>query len=339
MNRGTAATASSPPGPQPGQPAGIRSLADLLAPVSTETFYAEYWGRKPLHIPGSAAKLAPIMSWDILTALLNQAGIWSPNTLKLMMDAEPVPSRSYCRSGPTREGPSGLVVDLSMVRSWLQRGASLVLNRIDTLAPGLREMADALARETCAPIQSNLYCSWRAHQAFPLHFDTHDVFALHIAGEKAWRIYQRHIEAPVRHPRFTDLDQAFHTKHRGALSQSLVLRPGDVLYIPRGFYHEALATSGGTIHLSTAVVPMNGLDLITALFERALLEPLFRQSIPNPAALGEQAFGGHVDALVKRIGELFGEPSFRKKVHELLASHGGSRTELRLPEDGAGDGR
>jgi len=339
MNRGTAAKASAPTGPQPGQPVGIRSLDDLLAPVSTETFYAEYWGRKPLHIPGTAAKLAPIMSWDILSALLNQAAIWSPNTLKLMMDAEPVPARDYCRTGNTREGPSGLVVDLALVKTWLRRGASLVLNRIDTLSPGLREMADALAKATCAPIQSNLYCSWRAHQAFPIHFDTHDVFALHIAGEKAWRIYQRHIEAPVRHPRFTDLDLAYHNKHKGPLSQSLVMRPGDVLYIPRGFYHEALATSGGTIHLSTAVVPMNGLDLVTALFERALLEPLFRHSIPNPAAVGDQAFDSHLDALVQRITALFGEPSFRKKARELLAAHGGTRSQLHLPEDGAGDGR
>lgn len=314
---------------------GIRSLADLLAPVSVAEFYAEYWGRKALHIPGTPEKLATIMSWDILTWLLNQTALWSPNTLKLMMDAEPVPPRDYCRTGPTREGPSGYVVDLAQVRSWLRRGASLVLNRIDTLTPALRQMAAGLSHETCGPIQSNLYCSWRAHQAFPLHFDTHDVFALHVAGEKTWRMYQRYIEAPVRHPRFTDLDLSFHKQHRGALSQTVVLRPGDVLYVPRGLYHEAMATSVGTIHLSTAIVPMNGLDLITALFERALLEPLFRHSLPNPETRGDKLFEDHLDALVRRVGELFAEPSFRKKAREMMLTHGGVRTELRLPDDGA----
>lgn len=325
-----------PPQPRPEEgPGSIRSLADLLAPVSTEEFYRDYWGRKPLYIPGTPDKFTRLMSWERLTELLNQTALWSPNTLKLMMDAEPVPARDYCRADRTREGPQGLVVDLSKIRPWLRRGASLVLNQVDSLTPGLREMASGLAKDTCAPIQSNLYCSWRAHKAFPVHFDTHDVFALQIAGHKKWRIFQRHFEAPVQAPMFKNLEQSFHEKHKGQLTQTIDMQTGNVLYIPRGYYHDALATDEASIHLSTAVQPTLGLDLVTALYERALLDTFMRKPIPNPDAEGDAAFDQHLEALVKRVGELFSEPSFRKHVRDLLAGPGKLRTQVKLPDDGA----
>lgn len=274
------------------------------------------------------------MSWGILTAILNQVGIWSPATIQLLMDAAPVPVRDYCRAGRNREGQQGMMADPVKVRSWLRRGASLVLNEIDSLTPGLRALAAALAGETGGAIQSNLYCSWRAHPAFATHFDTHDVFAMHIAGEKHWRIYQRHFEAPINHPAFKNLDQAFHEQHKGAVSQTVDMRPGDVLYIPRGFYHDAMATGRNSLHLSLAVVPVIGLDLITALFDRAVMDATCRRGIPHPDLAGEKAFEAHIDALMRRLGDLFSEPSFRARFRETMKAHRGSRAEIVLPDDG-----
>lgn len=335
MSTVTSLTADDAPVPDADAATKIGSFADLLAPVSVDEFYSEYWGRKPLHIPGTPDKLASLMTWDQLTELVNKSALWTPQTLMLMMDAEKVPPAQYCRTDSHRDGPPTLVVDIAKVRDWMRRGASLILNRIDSLTPGLRSMAEALARETCAPIQSNLYCSWRAHKAFPIHFDTHDVLALQIAGHKEWRIFQRHFEAPVQHPRFKNLDVAFHEKHKGALSQTVDMRQGSVLYIPRGFYHDALATEGHSVHLSTAVQPMIGLDLISALYERAVLDTFMRKAIPNPDAFGEDSFDQFMDAFVKRVGELYSEPSFRTHVRQLMGEAGTLRSEIKLPDDGA----
>ena len=310
-------------------------MADLLAPVTTAEFYAEYRGRKPLHIRGAAEKLATIMSWNMLTSILNQHTIWSPATLMLVMDTTNVQPREYCRPGRSREGNQGVVIDFARVRYWLRRGASLILNGVDTLTPGLRDLTSSLAEETGGNIQTNLYCSWRAHQAFPVHFDTHDVFAMHIAGEKQWRIYQRHFEAPIHHPTFKNLDQNFHEKHKGRISLMVDMRPGDVLYIPSGFYHDAMATGGNSLHLSLADVPIVGLELISALFDWAVRDSVFRRGVPNPKTTGEAALDAHIDALLMRLGELGKEPSFRLRFREIMAVHRGFRTELRLPEDGA----
>jgi ribosomal protein L16 Arg81 hydroxylase len=275
------------------------------------------------------------MSWDVLNTLLNQSGIWSPATLQLMLDTANVPGPEYCRPGRNREGQQGLVADLAKVRSWLRRGASLVLNNIDTLTPALRHLAAMLANETGGATQANLYCSWRAHPALNTHFDTHDVFALHIAGRKGWRIYQRHFEAPINHPSFKNLDRAFHDQHKGPVSQVVDMRAGDVLYMPRGFYHDAIALDRESMHLALAVVPVIGMDLITALFDSAVTDSFFRRSIPHPVLAGEAAVDAHLDALLKRLGELGNEPSFRKRFRDFLAGYSGSFAEVTLPDDGA----
>ena len=36
------------------------------------------------------------------------------------------------------------------------------------------------------------------------------------------------------------------------------MRPGDVLYLPRGWYHDALATEGASLHVTYSITPADG---------------------------------------------------------------------------------
>jgi hypothetical protein len=51
------------------------TFADVIAPVSAEQFFAEYHGRKILHVRGAADKFAGVMSWARLNALLNMTAV------------------------------------------------------------------------------------------------------------------------------------------------------------------------------------------------------------------------------------------------------------------------
>ncbi len=81
------------------------------------------------------------------------------------------------------------------------------------------------------------------------------------------------------------------------------LRPGDLLYIPRGYYHDALADSEGTLHISFGVTHVIGMDLLSLLLDHAVADPLFRQNFPLPRE-GPAANRGHVQALAARLGEI-----------------------------------
>jgi JmjC domain len=164
-------------------------------------------------------------------------------------------------------------------------------------------------------VQANLYCSSSARQAFPSHFDTHDVYALHVEGEKLWRIYEGRLDDPVEHPSFKGQPAAFHEKARGRVAAEILLKPGDVLYIPRGTYHDAIARTDGTVHVAFGAVAVIGLDLISQLFERAVGEPVFRRDFPRRHAPGgEAAFDRHLDDLATALSRLASDPRMRADV-------------------------
>ena len=44
----------------------VNSFAELIDPITPEVFLDEYYGQKPLHIPGDPEKFASVMSWSAL---------------------------------------------------------------------------------------------------------------------------------------------------------------------------------------------------------------------------------------------------------------------------------
>jgi ribosomal protein L16 Arg81 hydroxylase len=293
-------------GDWPADDAGGLTFADIIAPVSAEQFFAEYHGRKVLHVPGAADKFAGVMSWAKLNALLNMTAVWTPRSFEMALDGVLLPARDYCRPGLDHaSGAASLQPDPARVTTLLKDGASLLLNDIDTLNPGLAAVAHALETALESRVQGNLYCSSRQRQAFPSHFDTHDVYALHVEGEKLWRIYEGRLDHPVSHPTFKGQPASFHESSKGRVAAEILLRPGDLLYIPRGTYHDAIAQTDGTVHVAFGAVAVIGLDMVSGLFERALQDPLFRRDFPRRHAPGgEAAFDTHLVALARRLSEL-----------------------------------
>jgi ribosomal protein L16 Arg81 hydroxylase len=228
----------------------------------------------------------------------------------MALDGALLPARDYCRPGLDHaSGGASLQPDPARVTALLKDGASLLLNDIDTLNPGLAAAAHALEQALESRVQANLYCSSQQRQAFPSHFDTHDVYAVHVEGEKLWRIYEGRLDHPVSHPAFKGQPQSFHESSKGKIACEILLTPGDLLYIPRGTYHDAIAQSDGTVHVAFGATAVIGLDLISGLFERAVQDPLFRRDVPRRHAPGgEAAFDEHLLALARRLAELAADP-------------------------------
>lgn len=285
------------------------TFADILAPIAPERFFADYHGRQILHVPGAADKFAEVMSWAKLNELLNLSAIWTSKSFELSLDGAFVPAREYCQPGLDHgTGATVLRPDPARVTALFKDGASVLLNDVDTLNPGLAAVARALEETLESRVQANLYCSSRERQAFPTHFDAHDVYAVHVAGEKLWRIYEGRHDNPVEHPSFKGQPAAYHEKARGRVVAEVLLKPGDLLYIPRGTYHDAIARTAGTIHVAFGAVAVIGLDLVSQLFERAVGEPAFRRDLPRRHTPGgEAAFDRHLRGLAERLAALAGD--------------------------------
>ena len=107
------------------------------------------------------------------------------------------------------------------------------------------------------------------------------------AGEYgARRIYEGQLEAPVLHARFTGMPPAEIHRLKGKVEAEFVTKPGDLIYLPRGRFHDALATEGPSIHISFAVSEPKGLDFLQIVMDEAVADPAFREDMPlDPAEL------------------------------------------------------
>ena len=56
-------------------------------------------------------------------------------------------------------------------------------------------------------VQGNLYLSSRRRQGFAAHFDTHDVYAVHVEGTKTWHVYEGRAADPIAHAMFKTLSR------------------------------------------------------------------------------------------------------------------------------------
>lgn len=284
---------------------------DVMAPIGAEAFMADYEGKKPLHLKGAADKFAKVMSWSLLNELLGQAPIWSQASLLLVLDKEPVPAQAYCTPAAGRDGGQVLRPDPDKVRDYLGKGATLVANDIDHLGAGLTAFSQSMERALGAKIQGNLYCSSKRRQGFAAHFDTHDVYAVHVEGTKTWHIYEGRAVDPIAHPMFKTLGRDHHEKAKGKLLMDVKMEPGDLLYLPRGQYHDALADEGGAVHIAFGATFPIGMDVMSMLFDKVLAEPAFRANLPRPDAGG---LDERLALLAEKIGGILQDPNTRASV-------------------------
>lgn len=290
---------------------------------------------KPFLASGKRDRVAEFFSMAEFSELVNQTGIWTPERMEVILDTRKVPPPGIFTQMPVLNGVRYRLQG-ERLQKLLDRGASVVLNEIESLGPGLRRLGGSIAGFTGGRIQCNFYYSQRDHQAFGVHFDVHDVYAFQIAGEKRWQIHQQICHHPINHLAFLAIDQARHERQKGAVSMDVTLRAGDFLYLPAGYYHQAMCTGPMSGHLTFSVVEMIGLDLISELFDTAVLKEFFRTPIGRSVREGKQPMADCLAALGKNIEALLADEAFVRAMEDKLKSFPYPAKEVAFKKDGEG---
>lgn len=254
------------PPSQPDAPAFC--LDDLLAPLGAKTFLDEHWDQRLLHLDrggrGGYEKLFSLGDVDRwLSAVRN-----GPRDSILL-----TPGDGTGGAGP-RQRPEDVAP--ATVYDTFAKGGSVVLNHLDRSWPPLAPLVAELGRAFCAQVGVNAYLTARGTQTFPLHLDDQDNFILQVEGEKTWRIHER-THRPVHRGRLAyDADLVYPSFWGPRPSETpqiaeLRLRPGDLLYIPRGLPHCAVAGHATSLHLTVSITPLYWLDVLKAALEQAHL--------------------------------------------------------------------
>lgn len=289
------------------------TFADLVAPLDSAVFQSSYWGVQPVHIPAPPGGRGALLDWARFAELLGVGAHWTASNLKLILNSRPIVPDFYL-DGDATMPIEARRVDPARVDVFLGMGASLVANDIERIAPEIRDWTQMLGEQFAALTNANVYCSFKGVQAFATHFDVHDVFAVQCEGEKVWRIYQNRADAPLVAPHGGEEVQRQIDAARGPLLAEVRMRPGDVLYLPRGCYHDALAQDGASLHVTFAVAPLTGMTLLRVLETEARRDPQFRAYLEDARVDAGQPLEAQLRTLAVRLGELAASPLVRDAV-------------------------
>ncbi|HEU4508547.1 MAG TPA: cupin domain-containing protein [Pyrinomonadaceae bacterium] len=249
-------------------------LEHLLSPLTVDEFLKNCWGQTFSHVSGTPEKFAHLLPWQRLNEVLEQHRLDFPR-VRLTRDGERLRPGSYISY--TRRGQKRVAVprlSYEKITQELNNGATLVLDAVDELHEPLRALAEALELFFHERIQINAYSSWRTSRGFDLHWDDHDVFILQVSGRKQWQVHGMTRAYPLA-------GDPKAPKPTGPPLWDNILEPGDLLYIPRGFWHVAYPLNEPTLHLTVGVHNRAGLDMLRWLVDRMRSSETFRKDLPR----------------------------------------------------------
>jgi hypothetical protein len=288
--------------------AALDTLERILEPCRWEEFFASSWGKSYKHVKGWPGKFSRLLPWPELNEILRRHRLDFPR-LRLMRDGQRVPVSSYIRhaNSARRAATIPRLLPANLTKH-LREGATLVLDAVDELYRPIEELAEGLEFIFHEHVQVNMYAGWQTSRGFDLHWDDHDVFILQVTGRKLWRVYGENRKHPVtgdKAPKPGNVDEPL---------WEAMLEDGDLLYIPRGWWHVALPVAEPTLHLTVGIHNRTGLDLMGWLMQELRERAPFRQDLPRFASQEERS--AHMDRLRAEIIEALSDDSLNRYLRE-----------------------
>lgn len=231
-------------------PAEDMNFEQVLAPVGTARFLSEYWTKKPLYLAGERGRFARVFSWGDLNRILT----WHPPPqpqLRLFQEGSMVDLRRYIDGpvGNLRLNPGGLM-------ALLAQGATMIMDGVQEVAPSVHDLTSSFEDALSCSCAANLYAGWRTQRGFNVHWDAHEVFVLQLSGRKRWQVF-----APTRmDPLADDIETAQPPKAQPIWEG--ILSDGDLLYLPRGFWHVAYPLDEPSLHMTWSAHTFTGVEFL-----------------------------------------------------------------------------
>ena len=202
--------------------------------------------------------------------------------------------------------PNQVVSADAAIHAVSHNGFSLVIDAMERKWPAIHTFTRQLHEEVqCHVVSCNLYLTPKARAShdgdrdnmrrsgFESHWDYMDVIVLQLTGTKLWTVANEPIvylsnQDEKRKPTLEEL-------HDTEYYDDFLLQPGDALYIPRGFIHNASTVIMGqsdddgipSLHL-TFGLEHNCETTVEALLHHAIYKFAVASAVPNGIAISKQ---------------------------------------------------
>jgi len=284
------------------------ALARLIAPLSLQQFFEEYYEQRHYHGPEPVAEIAHLLDIDRIDEIISDSEL-PPSSLTMAYSGHGVPPGEYTFGNGNIN--RGAVLDL------FRQGRTIVLPQLHYADGKLFAFCLALEREFGARVQTNIYLTPRESTGFGIHYDDHDVMVLQVSGRKKWEIYGRGSHLPYRGEKFDRRRDS-----PGDLVEEFVLEPGQSLYLPRGLMHRAQTVSDEpSLHITVGILVQTWADfMLEAVGEASLRIPGLRKSLPRALFFAEGETGRHKQHFAALLAEVCQEADF-EVVRDMFADN------------------
>lgn len=280
-------------------------LDRLLGDVSLTEFIDNFFLRQPFSLAARAMPWVELGDWSTLEAIL----------------ASPGADVLVAKQGQQWRGER--TPTFTEARQLFADGHTVLVRHAERHAPGIGQLAADFQAEFRAPVDVHLYYTPAGQRGFGWHYDAEDVFILQAAGEKEYSFRKNTVNPwPLVE---TLPDDMRYQREIMPLGRCL-LAAGDWLYIPHGWWHQALA-QGESVSLAVGVLSPAALDVYDFVRARLLSSFQWRQRLPvvgeaSPRTADEQVadYQQLFSALGADLAKLFNDETL---VRDYLAARTG----------------
>jgi len=285
-------------------------LDRLLAPVGWQGFLAEYWDREPLYLSNESDTFASLADAARVRQLIEGGQPWQFRRMpEMYLDGHQVAHEDLVPTYTDMDGREARAPNLARIKRLLEAGATVNTFGQESHFPGLAELRRHFGRAFTAEVEVALFYSQKDHQGLLPHYDCVEIFVLQISGHKRWYVSSQRVEAPVvGYGKATVFDE-------DQPHAQMDLGPGDVLYMPRGTFHQAVALSEESLHATVAVKLPMYLDMLAALVQTAPDVDAMRAYLPVGGPAGWTA---EHPRLLQRLATVLQGADYTQALEKLL---------------------
>ena len=228
-------------------------IQQLLGDESYERFFAEIFGREMLYLPAGENGFRDTFGDDPRSTILKHFASHAKGmTCHTARPRGPVPEIGELQSAEEFG---------ELIRRYNANGYTARIPNAIAFSEELANIGRALELLLLKPVDAVIFWSGPDATA-PVHHDEYDVLAIQLVGTKRWFISGE--EPALTNPwkRIGELPPALNDPRQ------LDMRPGDLLYLPRGTPHTVTAGEE-TIHISIGLTPTTLRDALVGLVDYA----------------------------------------------------------------------
>lgn len=230
----------------------------LIAPVAGTAFFDGFWEQRPFYVArDKEGYFDPLLSLAIVDEIIGTRVLRQPD-IRLAKNGKVYPFDTFSRDG---------CADRNAVVKEFKDGATIILEHLNRHHRPLGEILHQCEVEMHVPFRSNVYMTPPGSQGFVPHWDTHDVLILQVAGSKTWNVFDSPLVLPDEEQKYSE---EWGSKARQIAE--LTLRPGDTLFLPRGYIHSAKANEECSLHITVGMRSFTIRDVVMRALSKATLD-------------------------------------------------------------------